>query len=255
MYKLISVIALLALFPGAASAGFDEAAEAYRNKNYPVAFTQFTELSNAGDARAQTVLALMYKYGEGTQQDLTASFRWYQAAAEQGYAPAQYNLGVMYADGLGTDQNRNEALRWLRQAAAAGFERANDKMAEMNESRVVSRQQVDPLTPWSRNWNFRLPNETRLPTVPDEPETWNYRVQLAALSDRQRAEAFWQGLKREHNDLFNNLSPYIEVSRFNGRELYRIQAGAFENFSAARDWCESLKQRKIRSGCLPLKTD
>lgn len=53
-----------------------------------------------GDPQAQTALADCYRTGNGTVQDLSAAFYWYQAAAERGYVPAQIDLGTMYHLGL-----------------------------------------------------------------------------------------------------------------------------------------------------------
>ena len=55
---------LLLLMPPALFADFDSASQAYQNQDYRTAFAEFSELAEAGDARSQTVLAIMYKYGE-----------------------------------------------------------------------------------------------------------------------------------------------------------------------------------------------
>ena len=65
-----------------AASEFEQAAESYRNHNYAVALPAFTKLAEQGDARAQTVLALMHKYGEGTQENPLLAFKWYQRAAK-----------------------------------------------------------------------------------------------------------------------------------------------------------------------------
>ena len=85
---------IILLLPGFVRADFDIAAELYRQKNYVSAFDAFQDLAKKGDPRAKTVLALMHKFGEGTQQDLSKSFNWYHSAAEQGYPPAQFHTGI-----------------------------------------------------------------------------------------------------------------------------------------------------------------
>ena len=73
-----------------------------------------------GDARAQSRLGNMYRYGEGVPQDDAEAVRWYRLAAEQGYASAQTRLGVMHFEGRGVMQDFAEAARWYRRAADQG---------------------------------------------------------------------------------------------------------------------------------------
>jgi uncharacterized protein len=52
--------------------------------------------ANAGDADAQTSLAIAYFNGEGIPQDDAQAMLWFRKAAEQGDAAAQFNLGAIY---------------------------------------------------------------------------------------------------------------------------------------------------------------
>jgi TPR repeat protein len=52
--------------------------------------------ANAGDADAQTSLAIAYFNGEGIPQDDAQAMLWFRKAAEQGDADAQFNLGAIY---------------------------------------------------------------------------------------------------------------------------------------------------------------
>ena len=70
-----------------------------------------------GAARAQFVLAGMYRNGEGVAQDHAEAVRLYRLAAEQGYARAQIDLGLMYGIGEGVTQDHDEEVRWLGLAA------------------------------------------------------------------------------------------------------------------------------------------
>ena len=74
------LLAFFVLVASSASAEseFESAAESYRHNDYARALPAFTRLAKQGDARAQTVLALMYKYGEGTAEDVKTAFYWYQ---------------------------------------------------------------------------------------------------------------------------------------------------------------------------------
>ena len=52
------------------------------------------------------------------QGDHVAAARIFQDAAEAGDARAQYNLALLYSYGQGVAQSDAEAVRWWRQAAA-----------------------------------------------------------------------------------------------------------------------------------------
>ena len=62
---------------------------AYELGDYETAFQIFIPLSPQGHSEAQYGLALMYRNGQGVEQDDKAALRWCTAAAEQGYAPGQ----------------------------------------------------------------------------------------------------------------------------------------------------------------------
>ena len=77
-------------------------------------------LAEQGDARAQSVLGVLFAYGEGVPQDLAEAAKWYRKAADQGNAKAQYHLGLMYAKGRSVPRDLVQALMWLDLAAAQG---------------------------------------------------------------------------------------------------------------------------------------
>lgn len=244
--------ALLLVVSNSAFADFESAADAYRNKNYPAAKQAFEALARDGDPRAQTVLAMMYKFGEATEVDVRSAFDWYQKAAEAGYAPAMYNVGVMYAEGSGVEQDEDAAVTWLKRAAESGYERANESLASLDAEIVENTPAVDPDTPWSQSWNFRLPNEVRYRQADNPPPIGrSFRVQLGAMQTQAAANRLWQLLASHHPDLFDGLNPLIHRSR--ERSVYRVQAGPFDNYQAARTFCDKLLDRGATTGCLPLQ--
>lgn len=100
----------------------------------------------AGDALAQNVTGLAYKYGRadphdigyGVSQDHAASIKWFRMAAEQGEADAQFNLARIYgkAEGMykrarAAPQNDAEAFKWYRRSAEQGHTLAQVNLAEM----------------------------------------------------------------------------------------------------------------------------
>jgi TPR repeat protein len=77
-------------------------------------------LADQGDAQAQSVLGVLYAYGEGVPQDYAEAAKWYRKAADRGNAKAQYHLGLMYAKGRSVPQDYVQALMWFNLAAAQG---------------------------------------------------------------------------------------------------------------------------------------
>ena len=97
----------------------------------PPPFAETKAKAEAGDARAQYNLGLMYDNGEGVEQDFKEAIKWYQKAADQGYAEWQCNLGVMYYEGKGVEQDFKEAIKWNQKAADQGYARAQNNLGVM----------------------------------------------------------------------------------------------------------------------------
>jgi len=129
---LAGVVLLTASSVFADSALFEKGASAYKRGDYETALAVFRPLAENGDARAQSILALMYSYGEGVPVDYRESARWYRRAADQNSNVAQYNLGMLYLNGRGVDQDTDEAIDWLTKAADGGHFRARSELAKLD---------------------------------------------------------------------------------------------------------------------------
>jgi TPR repeat protein len=90
-------------------------------QDYEEAVKWYQLAAEQGDSDAQYMLGLMYKNGQGVQQDYEEAVKWYQLAAEQGSIHAQYNLGLMYSTGKGTPQSHKESFKWLLKVAEQKF--------------------------------------------------------------------------------------------------------------------------------------
>ena len=96
-------------------------------------------LADQGDDHAQSILGVLYAYGEGVPQDYAEAAKWYRKAADQGNAKAQYHLGLMYAKGRSVPLDYVQALMWLDLAAAQGEPLAakyDDQVAKMTPSQI-----------------------------------------------------------------------------------------------------------------------
>jgi len=92
--------------------------QAFKNKDYGKAFTEWKAAADAGQAEAQFDLGVLYAQGKGVQRDLTMAERWYRKAAEQGNAEAEFALGQMYSRGWGVPRDEADALRWFQMASS-----------------------------------------------------------------------------------------------------------------------------------------
>jgi TPR repeat protein len=87
--------------------------------------------ADAGDARSQVELGIMYASGDGLPTDEAEAVRWFRKAAEQGYAAGEYSLGEMYSTGRGVPLNYEEAFKWLHRSAEQGDPRGQYNLAAM----------------------------------------------------------------------------------------------------------------------------
>ena len=62
---------MIFVYSYSSKASFESGVAKYRKNNFPGALEEFTRLAEENDVKAQTALAMMYKYGEGTPADLT----------------------------------------------------------------------------------------------------------------------------------------------------------------------------------------
>jgi TPR repeat protein len=86
-------------------------------------------LADAGDARAQTQLALAYLRGQGVPSDPVTALRWSAVAAEAGQPVAQYLLGALYQQGGAVAADPARAFGWFAAAAAKGNLKAMHNLA------------------------------------------------------------------------------------------------------------------------------
>ena len=114
-----------------ASADYIDGQRAYASGNYEGAITEWTQVAQEGNARAQYNLGWMHANGKGTAQDFKEAIKWYSQSAEQGNVNAQYNLGNLYLRGQGAAQNDKLAFSWFIKAAEQG-----DAPAQYNLGRM-----------------------------------------------------------------------------------------------------------------------
>lgn len=81
--------------------------------------------------------------------------------------------------------------------------------------------------------------------------TSEWRIQLASLGSREKAEKEWARLKSDHSDLLGSLSLTVAEGEVSGKgTVYRVQAGPFVNQKQAARFCRNLKERTAQ--CFPV---
>ena len=268
-----AALALLLVEP-VGYADFESASAAYQRQEFNAVFQEFLQLAKQGDARSQTVIAMMYKYGESVAQDSSEAANWYEKAAEQGYSIAQYHLGTLYSEERGVPQDRDEAIRWLTLASEGGFERANDALFALNVTIETPTAVSDPTIPWSQKWDLSLPQEVTPAAVQPRPANPTQKalprptesgtseaskirnedgfgVQLGAFSRVQTAEQLVSDLRYAEPDLFDRPASIVPPEPGN-REIYRLQIGGMNSRTDADSFCATLKARHPRAACIVL---
>lgn len=89
---------------------------AFDRANYKTALAIWMPEAEAGNAKAQTNVGVIFEKGLGGEPNYEAAVVWYERAAKQGNTEAQFNLGTLYEQGLGVEKDKLKALNWYRSA-------------------------------------------------------------------------------------------------------------------------------------------
>jgi localization factor PodJL len=93
------------------------------------ALDKLTAMANAGNARAELVVALKYLDGDGVPANDAEGAKWLEKAAAQGEPLAQYRLGTLYERGKGVTADAAKATKWYAAAAQSGNRKAMHNLA------------------------------------------------------------------------------------------------------------------------------
>jgi TPR repeat protein len=134
-HALVAIAATIAAalwLPPAAKEGAAEywqAKTAYDLYEWKKAFELALPLAEAGNAKAQHMLSILYSLGRGVPQDDCEATKWADRAARQGYAKAYYHMAFAHFSGLGVPVNNELAYRWALAAAQAGDKDAKKQLS------------------------------------------------------------------------------------------------------------------------------
>ena len=99
---------------------FQKAVDYQNSGDYTKAVKLYKLLAEEGVIEAQHNLGVMYRLGQGVEQNYNEAAKWLTIAAGQGAAESQTALGCLYLE----VQNYNKGIIWLELAAAQGYEDA-----------------------------------------------------------------------------------------------------------------------------------
>jgi TPR repeat protein len=126
----------------------DDAYVAYKEGRYATAMRLARPLAAEGNARAQSLLGLLYDRGlGGVPQDKAEALKWFHRAADLGDGQAQYNLGLSYAKGEAGEPDNVRAHMWFN-LAAANFpvsDTANRATARKDRDVVAAKMSPDQI--------------------------------------------------------------------------------------------------------------
>jgi len=88
------VVAALVLVnvSGAEAGPWEDGMAAYNRGDYLPAIHLFRPMAERGNPKAQSVLGVMYRKGEGVPRNLSRAFMWFSFAARRGDARARADL-------------------------------------------------------------------------------------------------------------------------------------------------------------------
>ena len=73
---------------------------------------------------------MLYREGNGVEQNDAKAFELFSKAAEQGNSRAEYWMGIVYMNGYGVEQDIPLGTEWLKKAAEKGLPEAKQELAD-----------------------------------------------------------------------------------------------------------------------------
>ena len=131
MKKFFPLIFLIFSSISLSAQSYEEAINAYNNKDYKSAFAIAEQLTDC--PKAKILLGNIYIDGLGmAHADFAKALAYYTEAAEANDAEAQYIIGTLYYSGRGVHQSYAEAAKWYEKSALNGYVTAQSDLGEMN---------------------------------------------------------------------------------------------------------------------------
>lgn len=206
--------------------------------------------ANRGEPRAQYVLGTGHFNGDFVEKDWIKAYALMNRASAQGLPQATSNLAQMdkyiplddrrRALELAGQMEQNE--KRVRTAQVGGLRPAPTagavQTAQLPPSRAVAPVPVpQPVTPASAPAPVRTPAPVTVAApAPIPAATGDWRIQLGAFGDQNKARNLWTSLENRVSAL-RQLQPYLVKSG----NITRLQAGPFSTRQQADRMCGTVK--------------
>jgi TPR repeat protein len=115
-----------------------------RPKDGQAALAWILRAANQGDMTAQAITAGYYLQGIGTKPDHAQGLHWFSLAAAQGHSAASHNVGTMTLHGIGTEPDRGAAEGYLLEAAALGEADSHFLLGKLYFADALTTGNIDP---------------------------------------------------------------------------------------------------------------
>jgi uncharacterized protein len=102
-----------------------------RDSVFDMNIQELKEEADDGSTPAQSVLGILYLYGDEVPKDYHLAFHYLSKAAEKGASRAILHLGAIYDDGLGQPQDIEKALQLYKKAASCAEPIAHIRLARI----------------------------------------------------------------------------------------------------------------------------
>jgi uncharacterized protein len=126
-------VALIVLACGAQAGPWEDGYADYQRKDYAAAVAKWRGVAQSGNREAQSLLGIMYAFGQGVPQDYPQAIKWLRMAAAQGEPKAMFKLGSMYANGQGFDRDHQRAAMWFIMATEGGDAKATKELEKSSK--------------------------------------------------------------------------------------------------------------------------
>lgn len=145
--------------------------------------------ANNNDAEAQYQLALRYQSGDGTPQNLSEAFYWFQQSSKRRQPQAMHQLAKMYLQGQGTEINTAEGIYWLTKLATQGDAKAQFDLGKQYQAlkNALTSQQMAEI--WFRTAAESLPEAEQAYTQILEDKFNQQRAKQVSAIDQLDNEA------------------------------------------------------------------
>lgn len=206
-----------------------------------------------GEPRAQYILGTALFNGEFVGKDWVQAYALMTRAAKSGLTPATTSLQQM-ENYIPADQKKqgallaNELEKKTARTLAAATKADNAPLPLKETPKLIALAAARPKPAAEKAVPKAAPEKPTKPkaAVTPVPTSGDWRVQLGAFSEENRAAALWSSLSKKVSGLSAYRPFYVK-----GGAVTRLQVGPLSTSADAQKLCQSIKA--VGTDCIPKK--